>query len=272
MTRRSLIGCTIAFVVLQAGVGYARQRGVSPAAERPPATVTPQTYSEELIEAGEPRFVARCGFCHGRDAGGGEGGPDLTRSDLVARDVYGNAIKPYVGETAGPGGIHDIEVEADELDPIVAFIHARKAVAEAMLGGRRFVEPEDLRTGDADAGRTYFNGAGGCSDCHSPAGDLAGIASRREGLDLMRAMLAPRPSERPEARVVTSSGEIFAGRLIERDEFRIAIIDADGRRREWSTSDVGFSIDDPMDVHFEILGRYTDQDMRDVYAYLETLR
>ena len=30
-------------------------------------------------------FVQNCAFCHGRDAGGGEEGPDLTRSKLVAR-------------------------------------------------------------------------------------------------------------------------------------------------------------------------------------------
>jgi cytochrome c oxidase cbb3-type subunit 3 len=272
MSWKSLIGCAIVFLALPAGSADARQRGVSPAAERPPATVTPQTYPAELIEAGEPRFVARCGFCHGRDAGGGEGGPDLTRSDLVARDDYGSAIEPYILESAGSSGVHDIEVEEDELRGIVAFIHARKAVAEAMLGGRRFVEPEDLRTGDPDAGREYFNGAGGCSDCHSPSGDLAGIASRREGLDLMRAMLAPRPSERPEVRVVTSSGEVVTGRLIERDEFMIAITDEEGQRREWATGDVGFAVDDPMEAHFEILGRYTDEEMHDVYAYLETLR
>lgn len=244
------------------------QRGVSPAAERPPETVTPQSYDPARIEAGEPRFVARCGFCHGRDAGGGEGGPDLTRSLVVARDVYGDAIGPLVRS----GGIHDIEVEDDELPGIVAFIHARKAVAEAMLGGRRFVEPEDLQTGNSEAGREYFNGTGGCNQCHSPAGDLAGIASRREGLDLMRAMLAPRPTQRPRVRVVTATGEVMEGRLEEQDEFTIVITDPEGRTRQWFTTEVEVEVDDPMDVHFEILGRYTDKDMHDVYAYLETLR
>src|SRR5258708_1523137 len=34
-------------------------------------------------------FVQRCAFCHGRDAGGGETGPDLTRSKMVADDTGG---------------------------------------------------------------------------------------------------------------------------------------------------------------------------------------
>jgi len=244
------------------------QRGVSPASQRPPETVTPQSYDAALVEAGETRFVARCGFCHGRDAGGGEGGPDLTRSLVVAADVYGDAVGPLVRS----GGVHDIEVEDDELPGIVAFIHARKGVAESLLGGRRFVEPEDLRTGNANAGQAYFTGAGGCAACHSPTGDLAGVASRHEGLDLMRAILAPRPGRPPEVRVVTVSGDVVVGRLAGRDEFMIALTDADGQRREWPVSEVEFDIDDPMDTHFEILGRYTDKDMHDVYAYLETLR
>ena len=37
-----------------------------------------------------------CGFCHGRDALGGETGPDLTRSALVASDVRGNKLGPMI--------------------------------------------------------------------------------------------------------------------------------------------------------------------------------
>ena len=33
-------------------------------------------------------------------------------------------------------------------------------------------------TGDAKAGEAYFNGAGGCKNCHSPTGDLAHIGAR----------------------------------------------------------------------------------------------
>jgi cytochrome c oxidase cbb3-type subunit 3 len=47
----------------------------SPAAVPPPATVTPQSYPPEQIRAGQPIFAAQCGFCHGRDAMGGETGP-----------------------------------------------------------------------------------------------------------------------------------------------------------------------------------------------------
>src|SRR4029077_1902507 len=49
-------------------------------------------YSPEQIQAGQALFAGQCSFCHGRDAGGGEGGPDLTASPLVAEDVRGEKI------------------------------------------------------------------------------------------------------------------------------------------------------------------------------------
>ena len=41
-----------------------------------------QPISPALIESGQTLFLQDCAFCHGRDAGGGETGPDLTRSKL----------------------------------------------------------------------------------------------------------------------------------------------------------------------------------------------
>jgi hypothetical protein len=72
------------------------------------------------------------------------------------------------------------------------------------------VDDADLATGDAAAGRRYFNGAGGCSACHSTKGDLAGIASRYQGLALLMRMLYPsgRPAPtRPKVTVRLPSGQ-----------------------------------------------------------------
>src|SRR5262245_16327941 len=71
-------------------------RAQSPASQRPPQTATPQSYPAEQIQAGQTRFASQCGFCHGRDTAGGETGPDLTRSLLVAEDVRGDKISAVV--------------------------------------------------------------------------------------------------------------------------------------------------------------------------------
>src|SRR5580704_13119016 len=89
----SMAALATSLAIAQAPKGPTTQ---SPASQRPPQTITPQTYSKQQIDAGELRFGSQCGFCHGRDAAGGETGPDLTRSKLVAEDHKGDKIGPLV--------------------------------------------------------------------------------------------------------------------------------------------------------------------------------
>jgi cytochrome c oxidase cbb3-type subunit 3 len=77
---------------------------------------------------------------------------------------------------------------------------------------------------------------------------------------------------RAKATVKTRSGETISGTLAFRDEFTIAVIDASGWYRSWPTSQVTFTVDNPLDAHSEQLGKYTDDDMHNVLAYLQTLR
>jgi cytochrome c oxidase cbb3-type subunit 3 len=164
---------------------------------------------------------------------------------------------------------------AADLAAIVTFIHDQKKKADSNPGRRRGVVLEDLQTGNADAGKTYFNGAGGCARCHTPDGDLARVATRLQPLALLQRMLYPARGQKQNpatVTVMTGSGETITGRLAHRDEFTIALIDASGWHRSWSTANVKFSVNDPLDAHREQLGKYTDKDMHDVLAYLQTLR
>src|SRR5689334_13284320 len=58
----------------------------SPASKARPKSATPQNYSADQVREGEVQFGGQCGFCHGKDAAGGETGPDLTRAEVVAQD------------------------------------------------------------------------------------------------------------------------------------------------------------------------------------------
>ena len=69
-------------------------------------------------------------------------------------------------------------VTDQELAGLAAFIHTQKNIAESQTGGRKGVDANDLATGNIDKGKQYFNGAGKCNSCHSPTGDLAGVATR----------------------------------------------------------------------------------------------
>jgi cytochrome c oxidase cbb3-type subunit 3 len=247
----------------------------SPASRRPPQTVTRQIYPIEQVQSGELRFISQCGFCHGRDAAGGETGPDLTRSKLVTEDNRGDLIRPLVRNGRPEKGMPAFNLSDTDLAAIVAFIHDQKTKAEALGGGRRSVEAADLATGDASKGRRYFNGAGGCSACHSAKGNLAGIASRYQGLALLQRMLYPsgRPAPAlPKVTVSLPSGQTFTAPLASEDEFSIVVIDASGARQKYNKNSLKFRIENPISAHFDQLAKYTDADMHDVYAYLVTLR
>jgi cytochrome c oxidase cbb3-type subunit 3 len=241
-----------------------------------PETVTPQTYSADQIQAGESRFAGQCGFCHGRDAAGGETGPDLTRSKLVAEDTRGDKIGPLLIAGRADQGMPSFTLSQADLGAIVAFIHDQKTKSEALGGNRRVVDPTDLAVGSAEAGRTYFNGAGGCAKCHSPTGDLMGVATRFQGLALIQRLLYPtagRPAPaRPKVVVTLASGQIVAGPLATEDEFTVVVLDPAGMRQTFQKSAVTYKIDDPMSAHFDLLGKYTDDDMHNIFAYLDTLK
>jgi len=263
-------------VIAQGPVGQAESQPTqSPASRRPPKMVTPQTYSIEQIQAGQLQFSAQCGFCHGRDAEGGETGPDLTRSKLVTEDNRGDKIGPLVRRGRPEQGMPAFSLRGADLAAIVAFIHDQKTKAEALGGGRRPVDAADLATGDAAAGRNYFNGAGGCSACHSATGDLAGVAARYQGLALLRRMLYPSGQPAPALPKVTlwlPSGQTIVAPLASEDEFTIVVLDSSGARQRYEKSAVKFKIENPMSAHFDQLAKYTDDDMHNVYAYLDTLK
>ena len=248
----------------------------SPAARPLPPTATPQDYAPDLVAAGRARFAANCGFCHGPEGTGGAGGPDLTRSELVAEDERGNRIGMLVRAGRGDAGMPAFpSLPESDVSAIVAFVHDQKAKAETATGGRRSVDVADLQTGNARAGKRYFETA--CARCHSASGDFAHLASRLEGLALLRRMLYPggqagARQHGPAAVVTTGEGEKVAGEVAYRDEFTIAVIDAEGRYRSWPSARVSVAVNDPLEAHVEQLGRYTDASMHDVLAYLQTLR
>jgi cytochrome c oxidase cbb3-type subunit 3 len=222
-------------------------------------------------ERGVPIFLQQCGFCHGRDAAGGEDGPDLTRSKLVAADAGGDKIAPVIREGRPEKGMPRFALPDNEIAALVAFIHDQKTKMEALVGKRRGVEVADLQTGNVDAGKAYFNGAGKCASCHSPSGDLAGLAKRFEGLKLEQQMLFPKGAK-ATVTVTLKSGDKVTGELAYHDEFTIGLRDASHKYRSWSTNQVKFSINAPADAHVDLLAKYSDDDIHNLMAYLQTLR
>lgn len=234
---------------------------------------------------GQAIFAAQCAFCHGRDATGGAGGPDLTDSALVAKDVNGDLIGPVVHGGRPEKGMPPFALSDPDLKAVVAYIHDEKNKTDESPGRRRKVSAEDISTGNADAGKRYFEGAGGCARCHSATKDLAGVASRYRGLALMQRMLyptpqnavQPAPGEKPKpspvtVTVTTSSGQTISGTLAHQDEFSVALKDASGWYHSWPAANVKYVVDDPLKAHADQLQKYTDDDIHNLVAYLQTLK
>jgi mono/diheme cytochrome c family protein len=202
---------------------------------------------------------------------GGETGPDLTESKLVLSDKTGGKIAEVIREGRPDNKMPAFNLSSEEVSSIIAFIHAREAAAVARPGGRRGVAVADLQTGNVEAGRKYFDGPGGCAKCHSPNGDLAGVATRYEGLQLEERMLYPRGAK-SAVTVTSASGQKISGTLAYLDEFTVALRDRDGVYHSWPTSPVRFAVQSPVDAHAELFSKYTDDDIHNLMAYLQTLR
>jgi len=240
----------------------------APNGTRQSAAPVRKTYPMALTQNGDSLFQQNCSFCHGRDAGGGQSGPDLKRSKLVTDDVDGNMIGTIVRNGRPEKGMPHFDFSDQQIASLMAFLHTQQD--NALTRGRRGVDVSDLQTGNVEAGRQYFNGAGGCATCHSPAGDLAGIASRYEGLKLEQRMLYPADAK-SKVTVTLASGQTIQGVLEYLDEFTVGLIGPTGYR-SWRTSDVKYKVEAPVNAHVELLSKYTDADIHNLMAFLQTLR
>ena len=244
---------------------------------RAPSTVGSQgplpehaKFSAAQIEGGKGLFLQNCAFCHGKEAGGGESGPDLTRSKLVTGDKAGEAIADLIHNGRPEKGMPKFNLAEPDVLSLVAFIHAQQDAALSQTGTRKGVDESDLQTGNVAAGKRYFEGEGGCTKCHS-ATTLSGVATRLTGLRLEEQMLYPR-DVKAKVTVKTATGQTLSGTLEYQDEFTIGMKDAAGQFHSWPTRAITFQIDNPVEAHVTALSKYTDEAIHDVFAYIQTLK
>ena len=231
-----------------------------------------QSPSAELIARGRAQFNQYCGFCHAPDATGARG-PDLVRSALVAHDVNGDLIGEIIRNGRIDKGMPAQALSADQITAIAAFLHERAHEALESSHVPQDYALEKLLTGNAQAGRAYFNGAGRCATCHSPTGDLKGVASRYPPLRLQAGMLYPRRDESQRTVTVTlASGEKLEGPLVYLDEFNVAMRDASGWYHSFPVDKVKVEVHDPLAAHRQLLDKISQQQFHDLFAYIESLK
>jgi cytochrome c oxidase cbb3-type subunit 3 len=227
---------------------------------------------DPAVERGHQQLEQSCGFCHGQDATGARG-PDLVRSPLVAHDVKGNLIGEVIRHGRPDKGMPAMSLTDEQIADIVAFLHARAAEAVSSAEVPKAYPVEKLLTGNADAGKTFFEGAGGCKNCHSPSGDLFGIANKYSAIELEARMLYPEGKHIITTAVVTlPSGEQVKGPLEHADDFVIALRDASGWYRSFLRDRVKVELQDPLAAHRQLLDKLTQADVHNLFAYLQSLK
>ncbi len=239
----------------------------SATAQTPAATPAP-SIDKAAADRGEGIFSSSCSFCHGSQATGTEQAPNLLRSPLVFQDHDGDTLAPFLKQGRPTLGMPAFPtLEPEQVKDISAFLHSRIQ----QVRGKRLPETA-LLVGDPKAGLAYFNGAGKCSTCHSPTGDLAHIGSKEQPLALTTAFLTP-PAKPSEVTVVLPSGQSFKGKLDYLDEFTVSLVDSAGVYHTWPRERTkSVEVNDPLAAHKAMLPVYTDKDIHDLLAYLVTLK
>ena len=117
-------------------------------------------------------------------------------------------------------------------------------------------------------------------------GDLAHIASKFDAVNLQQKIVMPREGRsfgRPETphkgtavtvTVTLPSGEVVSGMLEKIDDFAVSLIDQNGDYHSFSRDGnvPKVELHDPVKGHTELLKQYTDADIHNLTAYLETLK
>ncbi len=280
--RHSASCACAAFLVLLAVTAQAqppagRGRGAPPPQRRQDYPQRPPG-DPAAIERGKGLYGVNCQFCHGADTRGGDGGPSLLRSALVLADDHGELMAPVV--RSGRPGMPKFTLTDEQVADVAAFVHSFRAAGY----DESRMRPPSIVVGDAKAGEAYF--ASKCGSCHSPTGDLRGLATRiADPRLLQQTWLMPGSGAGRGAGPVVSvpattvtvtlpSGERVEGKLDRIDDFTVSLTTADGTRRSFRTegNTPRVEIHDPLQPHRDLWRTYSDTDIHNVTAFLVTLK
>ena len=282
----ALAGTTTAFA--QGGGGRGRGGAGAATGGPPPVQLLGgrfKAYPQDAADRGLPLYNTNCGYCHGEHAKGGKSGPDLVTSDISLHDEDGVGIGDYL-KGAKHQGVAKLDIPQATLYDIAVYIHSRITTAALQRGGP--VHPEEvLKAGNADAGKTYFNGAGGCTKCHSVDGNLKGVGGKYDAATLQDRIVMPRGGRgggfgrggAPDPLAVTATvtlpnGQTVKGLPIRVTDFDVTLRLDDGSTQTWARNNGVPKVDltDPLAGHVEIMKHLKDSDMHNLTAYLATLK
>jgi putative heme-binding domain-containing protein len=226
-------------------------------------------YTSQDIQTGMRLYSGQCQQCHG-PTGDLVQGINLRRG-LFRRPMSDDDLRRTI-TTGVPGtGMPPFKLQPAEIDGLVAFIRAGFDVGATAV-----------KVGDAQKGRSLFEGKGACTTCHRVNGrgprvapDLSEIGAIRQPGQLYRSLSDPAsqmmPINRP-VRIVTRDGRTIRGRRLNEDIYTVQLIDEQERLISLDKSDIRefeLSKTSPMPAATRTLGA---EDVSDLLAYLLSLK
>ena len=220
-------------------------------------------------EQGGALFQNHCTYCHGARGQGGRGS-DLTTGEYK---YGGSDAALYATIRNGIRGTEmpSVRVTDDEVWKLVAFVKRLGAVA-----------PGERAPGDAAAGKSIFEGKGGCLGCHSVGRDggslgpdLSDVGRRRDLKYLEESLVTPEADVQARYRaiqVVTRSGESIKGIRLNEDDISVQLHDDHDNLRSFLKDGLREIRRDKPSLMPAYGAKLSRKELDDVIAYLSSLR
>ena len=229
----------------------------------------PGEYAPDDIAYGSRIYDAQCTTCHGAN-GDGVGGVDL-RSGKFRNAVTDQDLARVITTGIQGTGMLAFKFDPSELTGIIAYVRNMNSFDRG-----------SVKAGDANRGRTVFDGKGACARCHRVgtqgsrvAPELTDIGAARSPASLMRSLTEPAsqmmPINRP-VRIVTRDGTVINGRRLNEDTYTVQLIDDQEKLISLTKSDLReFTVltASPMPSFKAAL---TPDELNDIVAYLLSLK
>jgi putative heme-binding domain-containing protein len=235
------------------------------AAQTPPAG----DYTAADIAYGGRLYDAQCTTCHGAN-GDGVGGVNL-RSGTFRNAITDQDLTRVITNGIQGTGMQGFKFDAAEIAGIIAYLRNMNSFDRG-----------SVRLGDADGGRTLFNGKGGCTRCHRVDGqgsrvapDLSDIGATRSAGSLLRSLTDPTgqmmPINRP-VRAVRRDGTVVNGRRLNEDTYTVQLIDDQEKLVSLTKSDLREYTILTVSPMPSFRDKLDPDELADVVAYLLSLK
>ena len=242
-----------------------------PAIAQDPDTAQKSAESPEVV-AGKAIFQQNCSFCHGANARG-TSGPDLIHSTLVSHDVDGDLVGQVVRNGRPDKGMPPFQLTETQIRAIAAYLHSEAHLASTTYQRGPGEYPLDkLLVGNAAAGEAYFSEA----KCAQPA--IPRPAISRTSRPSTNQSICNRALLIPAGAVPIGYRHGTLGQGLH----RLPGLVRTNSTSRCATKMTGFTpgtadsvkVDSQRSVGRarELLSTYSDENLHDLFTYLETLK